>query len=111
MEPNTKLLMDELKRQDERWERRFAALEKSAADRASAIDSRLAALESASASISAANDVVSCLTTLESNQVTHESVVFDRLLNLENLRLDDSLDDVTSARVAVLEQSLKEVNS
>ena len=51
MDPNLKLVLDELNRrfdeQDEKWERRFFDLDRDRAARDSAVDGRLATLEAA----------------------------------------------------------------
>lgn len=85
MDPNLKMVLDELHRrfdvQDQKWESRFANLERAHAARDRAADLRVASLESTTANIEshcaelAKADIASRLSNLEAVYINHSDSV------------------------------------
>ncbi|CAD6230095.1 unnamed protein product [Miscanthus lutarioriparius] len=114
MDPHLKLILDELQQSklefarrfdshEERWERRFADLERDRTTRAAAVDARFDKLESAYTA-PPSEDVVRRLDALESD-------VAARLTNLELVRASDPVNDEREARVAALEAATNDISS
>jgi hypothetical protein len=106
MDPNLKLILDEVQQSklefarrfdshEERWERRFADLERDRTSRVAAVDARFDKLESAYARR---------LDLLESD-------VAKRLADLELVRAAASVPDECAARVVALEAAAKDISS
>ncbi|XP_066398707.1 uncharacterized protein [Miscanthus floridulus] len=132
MEPNMKLILDEISQlnrrfdeQDGRLNRRFAELELSISDRSTAIDSRLTSLEAAHVTAESAlsrpvadlesapadlqvNTVESRVTSLEASYTDRDAEFNNRLRTLEALRISPVKDE-RDDRVTTLEKATKEL--
>jgi chromosome segregation ATPase len=132
MEPNMKLILDEIAKLNRRFDeqdaylnRRFADLERTISDRSAAVDSRIQALEAAQVSTESAlsqrvadleaapadpqvNAVENRVKTLEATYTDHDAEFHSRLRSLQALRIH-AVKDEREDRLATLEKATKEL--